>query len=259
MKIVLSVIVLGLTFIGCTGSRIITNSKFEGKDFTSKSIFIVPFSEEIINVVNKDDVVDDFAIDKRSPNLIIKDSVYKYICNNVKRSLRGIVLYRAKDTLNICLSQKDTSKYFSVMKKFGHDTNEYFFYVPKREILIAANVNADIVLVMNEISFERNSRNYAGHFIPGATVSTPGGSFTTPGSFLGGGSSEFLGANYSFIIYDYNEDDVISYGNSSVATSFIFAMTKSTWDTTFDRISDEIFYKTPFKWIKSKFYGSFYH
>ena len=61
-----------------------------------------------------------------------------------------------------------------------------------------------------------------------------------------GGSTEYLRAGIEFIVYDYNGDEVVSYGSTSVGIGIFFAMSKSTWDLCFESIADEIFKNTPF-------------
>lgn len=73
-----------------------------------------------------------------------------------------------------------------------------------------------------------------------------------PVSFGGGGSSESLNAIFEFIFYDYNKSDVIAYGSSGAGTGFLLGMTQSTWNTTFERIANELFKNTPFTWLSAK-------
>lgn len=253
MKLAVACIFTALLFIGCLpSSTIIMNEKYKNQNLSDRSMLIMPFSEESITIMNKDDVADDFEGDRREPEEVIKDIVYKTLLENSKFSLTGIKIYDKEVKFNCFLFQKDSARYFSIKKSFDNDSITYKFYVPKKEFLTANNINADIVLVINKLTFGRNLTYNAPVFMPGNTISTPGGSFTTPGHMVGGGSSEFLAANFDFIIYDYSKNDVITYGSTGVSTNFIFAMTKSTWETTFYRIDRELFKKTPFQWAYDK-------
>jgi hypothetical protein len=74
-KIVFILLFSALFISGCGQSSIIVNQKYSGKDLTSKTIFIMPISEEAVKINNRDDVADDFEKDKREPELVIKDTV----------------------------------------------------------------------------------------------------------------------------------------------------------------------------------------
>lgn len=239
--------------IGCGNSSVLVNPSYHGKDLSNKTLLIMPIADYIVNVQNKDDVSDDFEEDKREPELIVKELVAKVINNNAQKFLSGINLLKADFDTNMFLSQRDTSVYFSVYKKIGEDSTLYRFFVPRNEALKSKGVSPDIVVVINKLSFGRNITSGGSYYVPGHTVTTPGGTFTTPGHFATNASTEFLGANLEFIIYDYLENDVIVYGKTSVKTDVFFAMTKSTWTSTFDKIASELFNRKPFKWTGRRY------
>lgn len=54
-----------------------------------------------------------------------------------------------------------------------------------------------------------------------------------------------LGANFDFIIFDYNQDEIITYGCANVNTTIFIAMTRATWDTSFYKIAEKIFEYIP--------------
>ncbi|MGE5797316.1 MAG: hypothetical protein ACM339_02990 [Ignavibacteria bacterium] len=255
MKILSTLIISASFFIvtGCGGSSIIVNEKYKDQDYSNRSILIMPFPEEVVTVHNKDDVYDDFEEDRREPEAVIKDFLFKSINENAGISLKGIKIYEKEVDSNLPIFRKDTLKYFSISKRIGEDSILYKFYVPIREVLNSSSEKPEIVLVINKLTFGRNYQQNAPMYVPGNTVTTPGGSFTTPGHFTGGGSSEFLGASVEFIIYDYNEGDVITAGKADVQVNFMFAMTRSTWSACFEDIADGIFKDSPFKWTKYYF------
>ena len=82
--------------------------------------------------------------------------------------------------------------------------------------------------------------------MPGQTVSTPGGSYQTPGHWSGGSSTEHLSSNFSFIIWDYKENQAIVYGLGDHGSGLLFGMNNGTWKNNFRYIAAEIFKNSPF-------------
>lgn len=225
MKEFILALFTGLFLIGCGSTTVITNPKYENKDLSAKNIFVMPFSEDIINVLNKDDVADDFENDKREPEVVLRDKMYKSIINNLENYLTGIKLYkRHADTLKY-LSQKDSTNYFLLEKRIDKDSL-CKCSVPKKEVLVKYDIKPDFVLVLNKISFSRNvERDMTGYSI------------------------ESLNAIVNFIIYDYGNREILTYGNFNISKYFIYTLTKSTWENVFYNIAKEIFYRKPFKWL----------
>jgi len=250
MRTIFAAVFASLLFIGCSGTTAVMNRDLQDKDFSNKKILIIPFPEDIIDIDNKDDVLDDFEDDKREPEVVIRDRLYKALKRNSGIYLSGIKLYPGKTDSISSLTMMDTANCFIVDKGLSTDSILYKFYIPKKEVF-NSNKRPDVVLVLNRIYFSRNFNNSVMMYTPGTTVNTPGGSFTTGGHMTGGGTSEFLGANVEFIVYDYDNDEFISYGNAVIESHFMFAMTKSTWEDAFYQIAREIFKKTPFKWKES--------
>lgn len=247
MKVYVISAFAAILFIGCSASTTLINPKYKNKSYSKKQILVMPFSNDVISVMNKDDVADDFEEDKRDPETVIKDKVVEGLTENIDRYVWGIDLYRREIDPYLYQSQLDSTKYFMLQKRLGGKNILYKFYVPKKEVLESYNIKPDVILVINNITFARNQTIGVPLYVPGNTVSTPGGSFTTAGHMSGGGKTEFLGAAADFIIYDYNEDDFINCGSAVVQSNFVFAMTTSTWEDAFFQITTEIFKDTPFK------------
>ena len=91
MKISFLLMVLTVisALIGCSSSSVIMNEKYEDRDLSDKKLMIVPFSETIVSVENKDDVSDDFESDKREPELVIKIRFINQLLRIQKNFLRG--------------------------------------------------------------------------------------------------------------------------------------------------------------------------
>ena len=249
MKNLFAFFLLSFVFIGCASTvDVVMNEKYDGRDMSGKNLYILPLYKNNIEIKNIDDVEDDFAGDKRDPKTIIREELFQSMMNNSKQYLKNVNLLDTANASKLILFQHDDTKYFSLKRKIGKDTDSIRFYVPRKEMLDSAGIHTDIVVALNEIQFGRNLTMGSMMYIPGNTISTPGGSFTTAGHFVSGGSQEYLGANIKFIIYDYSENDVITYGMTTISSGFLFAMTKSTWEDCFYKIAKEIFLETPFRW-----------
>lgn len=69
------------------------------------------------------------------------------------------------------------------------------------------------------------------------------------GSWSGGGGGSFpdLRINFNFVIWDNDNKQVVSYGMVNCPTTFIFAMTTETWNTSITNIANWILADTPFE------------
>lgn len=230
----------------CSSSSIYLNKDYKDKEFIGKTIMVMPFTEKSIYVQNKDDVQDDFEDDKRDANEVVSDSLYSMIVKKSKIWLENTtVLDVSKDSLKY-FSQTDKKLFNSYIFKIGKDSIIQNFFLPKREVILNKNLNPDIIICINEGAFSRGLTSSTPTYSPGMTVSTPGGSFTTPGTF-GSSSTETLGADIKFIVYDFSADKIISYGAENMGIPFLFGMSKSTWESVFRNITHIILENVPVK------------
>ncbi len=245
-----------LVFVGCqSGSNVIRNEKYNKLRFPGKSVAIAPIPLDGITVQNKDDIEDDFEMDKRKSEVIIQDSLYRKIVRQA-----GSSLFRNKvhpglpfDTF---ATLDDPTSFFGVsraMKYDGKDTLVTFF-VPKKEIFGEQGPNA--VVIINRIAIGRNLSGRSlsmPTYVPGPTISTPGGSFQGAGKWMGGGgSSEYLGGIVEYIMWSYDENEPIAYGATNVADKFMFGMTNKVWHNFFRQVGKTLFENSTFEWYGAR-------
>jgi hypothetical protein len=253
-----------LLVCGCAAPlTVVNNPRYkEEASLKNRTLNVLFLPSDSIIVKNIDDVKDDFPNDTiRLPSIVIHDSLYQTMREEYENQLINLQCQFVQVPIDSFKSQNDKER-FDVLTKsiINKDTVTLDFLVPRKQRLIDAGIQPDIGLIINKVLIGRNlgdRYNYgsAPMYMPGNTISTPGGSFTTPGSWVGGGggsSPENLGANIQFILWDYKNDCEIAYGTISVINEFIFGMTKGTWKDEFRFIAKEISVKTPLKTLRTK-------
>ncbi len=231
---------------GCSSSRILNNPNYDGQDFSNKTLLILPINENDVIISNPDDVMDDFEDDDRDPETILTEKVNKSIYRNSIAYLKGIKIFdnsRVQELDSVKLSSNNCT---TITKTINKDSIRYS--VPKQEVLNSMGIKIDYVLIIDKIDFGRNGNMGATIFVPGVVVPTPSGSIQTGGTFAGDGATEYLANNFSFIIYDYNKQDIVICGKSGVNTRFVFSMSKSVWQNNIANIAGSIFKYSPFDW-----------
>ncbi|MGE5353516.1 MAG: hypothetical protein ACM3Q2_12180 [Syntrophothermus sp.] len=229
MRILTAAVVASLIFAGCGGSsKFVLNQNYENTDFTGKVLLIAPISKDAIKVVNKEDVKDNFPKDKREPEEIIQDMVYKNIMDYAGMNLTGVKIYNSALDSSIFLSQYDKSKYLRLYEPLNNNEVLPFFYIPKKEVLYSHKIRPDLILVMNRLKFERKQRSIL--------------------SILKRAKdSETLNAEFEYILYNYNKNEVVAIGEATADSPFSLNITWSTWDEITRKIAPEFFKKMPFQ------------
>ena len=226
-----------LFFVGCSTQKVVVNEHYTPNDLLNKTLLILPIPQDSITVLNKDDVEDDFAQDKRTPEAIIHDSTFTVMTRVARKFVVGMSVIDSSTEQKALSLFSSTTSSILVTKEIKDDTIPCVFQIPKIDSTNSKAQNLpDVILYINKITLGRNLLPDQFYFpqqtyIPGNTVTTPGGTFTTPGHFMptGGGQSEHLGSNSRFILWDCKRNDAIAYGKINVKTPFIFGMTTSTW------------------------------
>ena len=247
MKRFLSLAFILLLLVGCSSMSHYKVVYPNQPDVQGRHLLFLPVSEDFIRIENKDDVEDDFSEDKREPELVLRDSLYTTIIKTAPKLLKkSIVVEKMNPTEIFTLQTK--SNLFSFKYKVSEADTAHTFFIPNKDWLIAHGKVPDIIALITDISFGRNSSssNSPGHISSGSTVSTPGGSFNVGGGVMtGGGSLPSLDARFGFIIYDYKKDTCIVYGSSVAGSKIAFGMTISNWNSTFREVAEKMFSKTP--------------
>jgi hypothetical protein len=260
-----------LLVCGCAAPlTVVNNPRYkEEASLKNRTLNVLFLPSDSIIVKNIDDVKDDFPNDTiRPPSIVIHDSLYQTIREEYENQLIYLQCHFVQVPIDSFKSQNDKEQ-FDVLTKsiINKDTVTLDFVVPKKQRLVDVGIQPDIGLIINKILVGRNLGNRynfgsAPTYMPGNTISTPGGSFTTPGSWVGGGgglgnsiggsTGGSLDAYFQFILWDYKNDCEIAYGKISIINEFLFGMTKSTWKDEFRLIAKEISVKTPLKTLRTK-------
>jgi hypothetical protein len=238
-----------LTFLsGCAANSntLLVNEKYTGKQNTKKEMIIFPILYDSLTVVNWDDVVDDFEVDSANSRSFIYDTLNKSLLINSKLCTRYLTIVDGKKLFDWDEMIKDKNNYLLVNQKID---DKYIpnFLVPKKELL-PSDFSSSYALIIKKISIGRNidRQPATSIYMPGQTVSTPGGSFQTPGTYSSGWSPENLGARTEFIIWDYEKNDFVKCGLAISKEDFPFGMSTLTWMDLFKTIPLDLFEDTPF-------------
>jgi hypothetical protein len=214
------------------------------KNAQGRSLLLMPVPASEIFISNKDDVEDDFREDKRRPELVLRDSLYLGMISNAEDNVRPGVTVEWMDSTEFISLRNPSNNVFLQFSEDEIDTAHTYF-VPKKEWLIAHGQTPDLILSITKINFGRNQNFMPGTYMPGHTVSTPHGSFTVGGGFIGGGSTSSLDAEFEFIIFDYQNNTWVSHGKGVASSHFLFAMTRSDWDNVFRSIVSWAVFECP--------------
>src|SRR5258708_4113000 len=86
-------IVLGGLSWGCSSnSTVIVNENYAKSDFSKNKVLLLPISPEVLTILNKDDVEDDFGVEKSRAEAVIADSSYGVMMNAMRRSLQDVIV-----------------------------------------------------------------------------------------------------------------------------------------------------------------------
>ena len=249
MKYYLILIAFLVVFAGCSPS-LITCNNYDVSDAENRHVLILAPMDNSVYIQNASDVLDDFPNDKREPSVVIRSQICQmsdWVIRHAKKANGNDIF--SSDSL-IAISTLDMDNTFIREARIGEDTALTTFYLPTKEWLIKKGINPDIVALLNSVSYSRGATctSGAGYYMPGHTISTPGGSFSTGGMFVGGGGySNNLFADVKFILYDYKYDNWITCGKPIITTSIILALTKNGWEESFDKIIKAMFEKSPWE------------
>jgi len=243
--------------LGCQSTgNFVVNDKYGNMDLSRKWILISPLPHDVVAVENKDDVADDFENDTRESEVVIQDSLYRKMNQHAAGSLGTGKFLDLKLPFDLFPSQVDTSQFSSIklpIRIADRDT-VLSFLLPHQAIIPSEHV--DVVVIINKVRIGRNIDGSNGFsaptYVAGTTVSTPGGSFSTPGMWMGGGggggASSYLGATVKFIIWDYENNAPISYGIANVRKGVNTGCTINDWNSLFESVIEKVFEGTTFKW-----------
>ena len=233
------------------------NKQYDQEKLSQKFVLILQFTDDAMSLQKneEEDFNDDSETDTAKLKIGSQETAYKLFFHKILMSLRGVRLLNTELGKPKFTSQRDTSTFFFISKKLGTDSIEYKFYVPHREVLQSQDIETDIVVVVNKMVFGRYTEDTGPGYLPGYVVHTPGGTMTTGGSWTGGGPSKFLHASFEYVIYDYDQQAVITYGASHI-TAGLGNMIIGSNQMCFEKIAYEIFKHSPFTWKEKTYFES---
>ncbi|MBI5474831.1 MAG: hypothetical protein HY961_21025 [Ignavibacteriae bacterium] len=247
-------------FVGCqpSSSYVTRNEKYANVKFKDKTVIISPVPLDVITVENKDDVEDDFDTDHRTPEAIVQDSLYRRIVPYVRASLWGAALSTKGLAFYMFQTLHDSAAFIKVSLKTKKDEKDTLvdFFVPRKHVFAPQVPN--VVVIINRITV---GRDFSGrsvsvpHYVPGPTISTPGGTFSGGGMWMGGGgggASQYLGGVVQFIMWDYDANEPVTYAITDVSETFSLGMTTKTWQSFFRRVGKTLFENSPFEWFGAR-------
>ena len=237
---------------GCSSSLLIERNSKAPSDVSGRRVLILAPPENSVTISNPDEITKLFPKDKRPANTILKS----YFCQTMYKMVRESNSAQGQNVFSadsLAESYKNNMRDFFIEEiPLGKDTKTTMFFLPTKEWLVKRGKMPDIVVVINSLAYSRGSTLTfnAGHFTPGLTVSTPHGSFTTGGSYVGGssGSSEDLLTEAQFIMYDYVHDTWITCGKPEFSkTIAIWGLTSLSWRNTFEDVMNSLIVKSPWE------------
>ena len=247
-KLIIFCIALPLIF-GCqSGKPIFLNEPYKGMNYLQKKVAHLPIPLDAIHIENKKDIQNNYEKDKRPPEIIVQDSLYKKMILQSSQSLLSGTLCLTNLPFDLFKNQYDTTKFFPVkmMLRVADKDSEYTFYVPKRESLPGDSI--DVGIVINEITIKRILGEIPESYTPGKTVFTYKGSFQEAGHWSGRKSSVAQIARIKFIMWDYEFNRPIIYGITEANSTT--TLPETYLDTIFRVAAQRVFEESPFRWKK---------
>lgn len=238
-------------FAGCLPQVANMSNNYTDNDVYKRKVLLIAPPIDSVSVANKDDVEDDFSNTKDDARVVLRSAFYNAVAANLHKleSMQNAHIFE-DDTL-LELSVKDTANLLCLHYTIDKGKIPLMFYLPKKEWLTAHGKTPDIAIVITTLAYGRNVTfsSGAGHYMPGVKVSTPTGSYTTGGMFIGGGGgASSLDGSFSFLIYDYKKDTWINYGIPKVSFGIpIWGLTRGGWNSTFEEATDKLLANSPWE------------
>lgn len=246
------ILIIGaMLFIGCGGSRIISNN-YGIQEAVKKTALIIPPVIDSVFVRNEDDIRDDFGGDLRPVNVVLRSAFSR----GIAKTFSKMFPYKSGTIFSIDTVHEiaANSSFYLKELKMQHKSKKIpsCYTIPTDDWFAENSYKPDYVIAINRIEYGINLDEPmagAGHFIPGATISVPGhGSFTTPGSFVGGNIARIqLVGLITYIIYDMKRKNFVSYGVQKVSKGYSFYLSRSDWEDTFEEAVQKMIEGTPWE------------
>jgi hypothetical protein len=252
MKLFILSLVLIAFVISCSTSSDTTyvNENYPWKQNTPKELVIFPIPYNSFDVLNWDDVVDDFEVDSANSKSFIYDTLSKALLINSKSCTRYLTIVDGKDFFNLDSMNNNENKHYEITKLLDGKF-KMTFLVPNKEFLPTQHSDS-YALIINYMIISRNIDQTLETLTymptPEQTANTPGGTVQIPSSVPPRPiwTPENLGATTEYIIWDYEKNDFVKCGLVTSKEDLLGGMTTGSWLDLFKTIPLELYEDTPF-------------
>jgi hypothetical protein len=237
----------GIVLVGCQSSQnVVLNQRYKDADFSGRTVAHLPIPLDAIVTQDTAQVRADFANDKRPPEVVVQDSLYRKMIFQTSRSLLSGRLVFTDWPSDLFRSQRDSSRFAAIKLAVpvSRGDSEYTFYVPRKEFL--PDTGIDVGIAINSVSIDTDVVAQGGSYSPGPGISTPGGWMPTAGTYSPGGRATLRSASIQFIMWDYRLGQPVTYGVAHADPAPEYS--GSSTSTMFRVIAQRVFENSPFRW-----------
>ncbi|GEM_PF-2599862 len=225
-----------LVMIGCAvpGKSIMVDPQAVKMDYSSRTLAFYPIPATQVDILNPDDVKDDYKDDEREPSAVVADSFYVAGCLALQRRLEVLTL---QDPMDHALSivYEDSTMFFRKSLIVYADSLPTVFIIPTEEAMRLAGYEPDIVLVIDSLRFDKTTT-----YSMGMMMMAGGGMMPTASS------QTYLDSDVRFVLWDYWQDKAISWGYYNASQPVMFVCTNNTWRSLYTDIIRQALSKTTF-------------
>ena len=132
---------------------------YENKILTDRTLTIFPFSDESIKINKDDDLLSTLEVDSSYAEILVRDSLYSYLCHKSRSSITNVQLNNNVLATNLCKEILDNSKFHTLTKGVSTD-DEFTFQLPQKEYLKTLGVDPDLILIINNVEIANNIQWY---------------------------------------------------------------------------------------------------
>lgn len=204
---------------------------------TDRTITFFPFPDSVVTVEDYSDIFKSYDVDSTLAPVLLRDSLYNYLLNDSYRTVTNVKINKENLLNTVDDNFSDTSKYYKLLKMI-HTEDLYTFYIPKEQYLKELNIDPDLILIISNVQ--------TGHdFLITQPMNTMN---TGTGVYFGiGTSKQILGLKVEFIIWDYNENKPIKFGEIVARTDQSYYESGEIWKASYENLIKEIVSRTPFE------------
>jgi hypothetical protein len=210
----------------------------------------MPIDKDVINIMNQDDFFKHFGKAVKDPKTTLRDLLMESIKSNLMNYEKRITFSPfVFDSIDLSKIKYDLHSY----NILGKETSvTYNFNIPDIKS-VQSKIVPNVIVIITSIDFSRKGdivnddfNHKFSHNVPDDfSHNVP--TMSEPGVFTPKYKQEYLVSYVDYIIWDFDKNEPIYYGETKAKTSIFIVMTKDTWLNQIQAITESIFnYKTPF-------------